>query len=208
VFIVFEGLDYTGKSTQIELVTEFLSRKGKHVIVTGEPGSAPGLEFVEELVKQPDLDATAGLLAFGMDRAQHVAKVIKPALEAGQIVLCSRFTLSTDVYQGSLFGLDAGVIAMLNHITTGGLLPDIQLVFDIDYATWKTRKIAAHASRSEDFIENRVGAQFEQTRAAYLEVADRDTAFTYVIDAGGTREEVFGSIARIIEGREVVSPDR
>lgn len=138
-FIVFEGIDGSGKTTQAKAIAEWLPTsglipEGRKVMLTREPGATPVGATIREMVLhgRDDLDPVAELLLFAADRAQHVATVIKPALERGDWVVCDRFTVSTIAYQGYGRGHDLQVIDQVNAISTGGLEPDLVIWLFLD----------------------------------------------------------------------------
>ena len=138
-FIVFEGIDGSGKTTQAKAIAEWLPTsglipEGRKVVLTREPGATPVGATIREIVLhgRDDLDPVAELLLFAADRAQHVATVIKPALERGDWVVCDRFTGSTIAYQGYGRGHDLQVIDQVNAISTGGLEPDLVIWLFLD----------------------------------------------------------------------------
>ncbi len=133
-FIVVEGGDGSGKSTLIKNITEFLSGFGYNVVVTNEPGGTKLGRSFRQLLLDPDnknLSVPTELLLFAADRAQHVEEVIKPALERGDFVVCSRYIYSTVAYQGFARGIDRLTIDLLNNIATGGLRPALVLLLDL-----------------------------------------------------------------------------
>lgn len=135
MFITFEGIEGTGKTTQITRVKEYFEAQGREVFLTLEPGgSRVGRELRKMLlhVDNKDLTPITELFLYLADRAQHIAQVIRPELEAGKVVLCDRFADSTVVYQGYGRGLDTKVLQQLNEVAVDGLWPDLTIVLDID----------------------------------------------------------------------------
>ena len=135
MFITFEGIEGTGKSTQITRVKEYFESLGKEVFLTLEPGgSRVGQELRKMLlhVDNKDITPITELFLYLADRAQHIAQVIRPELEAGKVVLCDRFADSTIVYQGYGRGLDTKVLQQLNDVAVDGLWPDLTILLDID----------------------------------------------------------------------------
>lgn len=133
-FIVIEGGEGSGKSTQVQLLGEALRRLGEEVLLTFEPGDTPAGRAIRNVL----LDTPAGLTAltelflFCADRAQHVAEVIRPALAAGKIVISDRYEVSTWVYQGYAGGVGVEEVERLNEVATGGLHADLTIILDID----------------------------------------------------------------------------
>ena len=141
IFITIEGIDGCGKTTHAELLARWLSERGEPVLRTREPGgTALGLELRNLLLKPGRaIEPAAELLMYLADRAQHVAEVLRPALAAGQVVVCERYADSTFAYQGYGRGLDLATLRRLNDVSTGGLLPDLTLLLDLDPAEARRR---------------------------------------------------------------------
>lgn len=133
-FITLEGPDGSGKSTQLELLAIYLRQNGREVVCTREPGGSEAAERLRQLVLDPQLaiDARTETLLYLAARADHLDKVVRPALSAGKIVLCDRFSDSTLVYQGFVRGLPLTELQQLNVFATGGLEPDLTLLLDGD----------------------------------------------------------------------------
>ena len=150
IFIVFEGMDGSGKTTQLALIAEWLKGKtDRQIVCTREPGDTPLGAKIREFVLNNEMDSLTELLLFNADRRQHVAEVITPALQSGAIVLCDRFTMSTTVYQGYAKGIDHNMVICANMVGRGGsragCVPDLTLVLGVKIATalarLKNRKI-------------------------------------------------------------------
>ena len=140
-FIVFEGGDGSGKSTQARVLARRLRRRGYPVLLTHEPGGTPLGEALRRLLKgRSDISPLSELLMFSAARAQLVDKVLLPALQEGVVVICDRFTASTLAYQGYGRGLDLGLIQQLNLTATMGLLPDMTLLLDVPIEQGLARK--------------------------------------------------------------------
>lgn len=134
-FITFEGPDGSGKTTQIDLLEEYLIGQGHRVLVTREPGGTAIGEAIRDIILDRDnqeMDAITEMLLYAASRAQHVSQLIRPALEAGKIVLCDRFVDSSIAYQGFGRGLGMEIVERANRIALQGILPDLTLFFDID----------------------------------------------------------------------------
>jgi len=143
VFITFEGQDWSGKSTQAALLVESLRRDGREVVATREPGGTPVGESIRTLVLNgPEMSAWAEAALFAAARAEHVAAVIRPALERGAAVVCDRYLDSSVVYQGIARGLGAERVLELNLGVTDGLLPDRTFVLNVDLETARARHSA------------------------------------------------------------------
>jgi dTMP kinase len=194
LFITFEGGEGSGKSTQLRRLASRLEAAGLPVRVVREPGGTAVGEAVRALLLDPEhvaLDATAELLLYEASRAQLVADIIEPALEAGEIVLCDRFFDSTTAYQGHARGLDLDNVRRLNSIATGGLAPDRTLVFDIDPRLGIERATRHGADRLEG-----EGLHFhEAVRAGFLAIAAEEPDRVRVVDASGAPDEVACRVA-------------
>ena len=175
-FLTLEGVDGAGKSTHIEFIADAVRTKGAHVVVTREPGGTDLAERLRAVVLGEPL------LVFAA-RADHVARVIKPALAAGHFVICDRFTDATAAYQGAGHGVSAELIARLADAAHPGLRPDRTLVFDCPYEVSSAR--LAKAGRALDRFEREDRAFFERVRSAYLALAKSESGRIRVIDASG-----------------------
>ncbi|MBI4060788.1 MAG: dTMP kinase [Elusimicrobia bacterium] len=172
VFIVLEGPDKSGKSTQARMLAEALRAKGREVLHTREPGGTSVAEGVRRVLLDPNLtiDPLTELFLYEASRAQHTSEKIRPALEAGKIVVSERFTMSTDAYQGAARGLGLAITATLNKIATGGLRPDLTVLLDIPAAEFDSRDPGRELDRLE-----RESADFRgKVRRGYLKAAKAD----------------------------------
>ena len=165
LFIVLEGPDKSGKSTQARLLVERLRAQGFPVEHTREPG---GTSFAEEvrrilLSTEHQVRPVAELLLYEASRAQHTDEKLRPALAAGAVVVCERYTLSTTVYQGYARGLDLKLIDTANRLATGGLRPDLTFVFDIPDSEFDARD----TGRAHDRLENEPAAFRRRVRDGY-----------------------------------------
>lgn len=196
LFITFEGADGSGKTTQIELLDEYLLGKKKKTLLTREPGSRGlGTKIREILLNyEGEVSSTAESFLFLADRAQHVDRIIKPALEEGRIVLCDRHTDSTLAYQGYGRQLDIERIKYLNDIATGGLKPDLTIVFDVDVETSMAR-----ITRSRDRMESAGIEFFNRVREGYLEIARLEPERVKVINANDKVENIHKKILELIK---------
>ncbi len=189
LFVVLEGPDASGKSTQLRLLAEALTGRGIQVVATREPGGTPLGEQLRELLLSPDspMGPLTELLLMMGDRHEHVEKVIRPALGSGKWVLCSRYTLSSLAYQGWGRGLDLDLIRRLNHLATGGLEPDHVFLLDLP------PQVAYERTRERDRFEGEGLAFFTQVRVGYLELV-RSVPRAHVIDGTLPPERVLGEI--------------
>ena len=194
-FVTFEGIEGSGKSTQIGLVREFLEGNGWSCLMTREPGGAGLGEGIQTVVlDRIDLriDPLAELFLFAADRVQHVAEVLRPALEEGRVVLCDRFTDATVAYQGYGRGVDKRVIEEVNRWATGGLSPDLTILLDCPVEVSMVR------AQGMDRFE-REGYEFHQrVRKGYLEIAREEPQRVKVVSGEGDERNVREEILRIL----------
>ncbi len=207
MFITFEGIEGTGKSTQITRVKEYFEAQGKEVFLTLEPGgSRVGQELRKMLlhVDNSDLTPITELFLYLADRAQHIAQVIRPALDAGKVVLCDRFADSTIVYQGYGRGLDTTVLRQLNEVAVDGMWPDLTIVLDINPEIGLKRAMLRNLEDGKAKEEGRFEAEHisfhNRIREGYLTWAAINRDRISVANADGTPEEVFERIQTIIDG--------
>jgi dTMP kinase len=170
VFVTFEGQDWSGKSTQAALLAERLRGEGRDVVSTREPGGTPVGEAIRALVLDgPEMSAWAEAALFAAARAEHVAAVIRPALERGADVVCDRYVDSSVVYQGIARGLGAERVLELNLAVTEGLLPDRTFVLDVDPDTARSRHSAGldRIEREHEEFRRAVAEGFRRLPALY-----------------------------------------
>ena len=178
-FIVFEGGEGSGKSTQAKALQERLRKVGYNALLTHEPGGTKLGDKLRRWVKWGrDITIPTELLLFLASRSQLTANVIRPALERGTIVVCDRYTGSTLAYQGYGRGIDLDLLKSLNTFATDGLEPDLVLFMDLDAAEGLTRK-----KRKWDSFEREEFIFHQRVREGYLEIAAANTANWIVIDA-------------------------
>lgn len=206
MFITFEGIEGTGKSTQIARVREYFEQQGREVLLTLEPGgSRVGVELRKMLlhVDNKDITPITELFLYLADRAQHVGQVIRPGLEAGKVVLCDRFADSTIVYQGYGRGLDTTMLKELNEVAVDGLWPDLTIVLDIDPEEGLKRATLRNLEEGKAKEEGRFEAEHlsfhNRIRQGYLTWAAFNRERIRVVDASGTPDEVFAQIRAAIE---------
>jgi dTMP kinase len=201
-FITLEGGEGTGKSSQAARLAERLGTAGFTVVRTREPGGSPGAEAIRSLVVSGDGDAwsarTEVLLMFAA-RSDHLERVIKPALERGDWVICDRFADSSRAYQGVGGGIEQGFIEMLDAVVVADDQPDLTLVFDLPVKTGLAR--AMGRGEAETRFE-RKGLEFHQRlREGFLAIAAMHPERCAVIDADGSIEAVADRIWAQVEGR-------
>lgn len=206
MFITFEGIEGTGKSTQIARIREYFEAQGREVVQTLEPGgSRIGAELRKMLlhVDNREITPTTELFLYLADRAQHVGQIIRPALEAGKVVLCDRFADSTIVYQGYGRGLDTSMLKELNGVAVNGLWPDLTIVLDIDPEIGLKRATLRNIEDGKAKEEGRFEAEHlsfhRRIREGYLTWAAFNRKRMRVIDAAGTPEQVFARVKAAIE---------
>jgi dTMP kinase len=193
-FVTVEGIEGVGKSTQAGLIARYLRDGGFPVVETREPGGTPVGEGIREILLRPaptPMDAATELLLMFAARAEHIARVVGPALAGGAWVVCDRFTDASYAYQGGGRGIPPARIAVLEDFVQGQLMPDLTILLDapLDVARARTRG----RGRSDRF-ELEGLRFFEAVRAAYLERARRDPRRIRVIDASLTMDEVAAAI--------------
>jgi len=210
-FVTFEGLDGSGKSTQIEKLARSLRAHGVSVTVTREPGGTASGEKIRDVLLH---SATSGLsplaemaLMFA-SRAQHIQEVILPALAEGRVVLCDRFTDSTEAYQGGGRRLGSKPVLQLHEILCANLQPDLTILLDnevsfsVERARRRNRKQKnSRSEKDENRFEQESRAFFGRVRAAYLAIAAREPHRVQVINARGTPRETHAAIMELVRKR-------
>jgi dTMP kinase len=215
-FITFEGLDGTGKSTQMRKLAAVLRAAGNKVVETREPGGTATGEKIRRVLLD---SATEGLSPFAemalmfASRAQHIAEVIQPALDRGQIVLCDRFTDSTEAYQGGGRKLGSEVVLALHRELCGDLQPDLTILLDSDPAmsvgrARRRNRRASHGNKAgkhhadENRFEQQNRAFFGRVREGYLAIAAREPQRVVALDASGTPGQTHRRILEVV-GRKL-----
>ncbi|HRN28378.1 MAG TPA: dTMP kinase [Terrimesophilobacter sp.] len=194
IFITFEGGDGSGKSTQAELLETWLTDASHTVIRTREPGGTPVGDELREIVlhSKGDIAPRAEALIFAASRAQHVAEKVRPALEAGHIVIMDRYLDSSVAYQGVARGLGADAVRDISLWATENLLPDLTIVLDLDENTGRDR---LNDSRTRyDRLEAEERGFHERVRAAYLDLADAEPGRFIVLDASEPVDDIAAAI--------------
>jgi dTMP kinase len=204
IFITFEGIEGSGKTTQIQMLSNHLDEQGFEHLLTREPGGTVIGDHIRRLVLNPahnDMTPTCELLLYTAARAQHVEQVIRPALEQGRVVLCDRFRDATLAYQGYARGLSLDVIRHLHQIDVLSLQPTLTVLFDIEAKAALERARSRDHTRSEDEtrFEQEDLAFHERVRAGYLELARQEPRRFTVIDARGTVSEVHPRVLAAIQ---------
>lgn len=202
LFITFEGIDGCGKSTQLQLLATQLRQQGYEVVVTREPGGTVIGEDIRQLLisdASVHIAPTTELLLYVAARAQHVAELIEPSLEAGRIVISDRYTDSTVAFQGYGRGLRLAVIQELNRFATGGLVPDVTIVFDLDPATARLRSGTRPVGGLLGAFDDQHADFHERMRAGYLKMAEIEPSRIRVVDASGSAEETHLSVMALVQ---------
>lgn len=203
-FITFEGIDGSGKSTQMRLLANFLREQGSEVVVTREPGgTAVGVRLRAALLDAQELvDPLTELLVFAADRAQHVRRLLRPALELDQIVISDRYADATIAYQGAGRGFRPELISEIVALATEGLKPELTLLFDLTVAEASLRTRRRSESNRKGAKADRLDAEDEafhtRVRNAYLELAAAEPERFRIIDAGGSAEETQTEVKKTI----------
>lgn len=213
-FITFEGLDGTGKSTQMRKLAAVLRAAGHKVIETREPGGTATGEKIRRVLLDSSTEGWAPMAEMALmfaSRAQHIEEVILPALERGQVVLCDRFTDSTEAYQGSGRKLGSAVVMELHRLLCGGLQPDLTILLESDVAKslGRARRRNEKASRSasknpgkhhsdENRFEQQNRAFFARVQEGYREIATREPHRVAVVDASGTPQQTHRQIVEVV----------
>jgi dTMP kinase len=190
-FVVFEGGEGAGKSTQAKLLAEALRERGIEALLTREPGGTPGAEAIRALLLDPpgtDWPTPAEALLFAAARADHVARAIRPALEAGQWVISDRFLDSSRAYQGGGGGVADEDILMLHRIGSGGLLPDVSFLLEAA-PEQVARRLARRDGDESDAIGGRDPAYHSEVAAAFARIAAAEPARFVRIDGTGEIEQ-------------------
>lgn len=211
-FITFEGIEGCGKTTQIRLLAEALGRAGKTVTLTREPGGCQIADKIRAILldaANSSMTPLAELLLYAAARAQHISEVITPALAAGSIVLCDRFTDATVAYQGFGRNLDPAVINILNDIAAGSCRPDITILLDCPVNIGLGRAIARIEAadscgtgkpREERFERESLGFH-EKVRAGYLSLAANEPERFILIDGSSDIDRTATKILRAVTDR-------
>jgi dTMP kinase len=204
-FITFEGGEGVGKSTQAARLAARLRGLGVACALTREPGGSPGAETLRKAllrgVVEP-LGPVAEALVFAAARVDHVDKLVRPALEAGEWVVCDRFVDSTRAYQGALGDVDPSLIAALERVAVGDVMPDMTLILDLPAATGLARAARRRASGAVDRFE-KLGTDFhDRLRRAFLDIAAAEPERCFVVDASADEaaieREIWGYVSRAL----------
>lgn len=207
VFITFEGVEGCGKTTQIKFLEAYLKQKGRDVRLTREPGGTP----IGDRIRAILLDSKSGgmtpiteLLLYAAGRNQHIADVIKPALDSGKVVLCDRYADATTAYQGAARRIDPKIIGDLHAIATGGLMPKLTILLDLPaeagLSRARRRNEKGGTTDSEGRFEKEEIEFHKRVRDGYLNIAKAEPQRVKVFDATMPVEEVSKKISVLVEG--------
>jgi len=201
--ITVEGVEGAGKSTQVETLRAYLGARGVSVLATAEPDGTPLGASIRRVLGEVDrVTSLTEALLFAASRAEHVQRVIRPALAAGQVVLCDRYVDSTVAYQGYGRGISLETIAQLNRLATEGCLPDLTLVLDLDVAEGLRRVRARRGALAACDPFERLAIEFhERVRKGYWAIRDREPERVTVVDADRAPAVVAADLARIVAQR-------
>jgi dTMP kinase len=212
-FITFEGLDGCGKSTQLERLAQALRAQSLPVVMTREPGGTTTGEKIRDILLDTSTTGLAPMAELALmfaSRAQHIKEVVQPALDAGNILLCDRFTDSSEAYQGGGRKLGSEPILELQRVLGEGLQPTLTILMDSDVAASierARRRNKTHASKigapegDENRFEQESRAFFGRVRSAYLAIAVREPQRVVVVDARGSPDETHRKIVEIVQRR-------
>lgn len=199
-FIVFEGVEGCGKTSQMKLCAEWLQSLGISVVLTREPGGTElGLDLRRLLLQKTEdkpIAEVTELLLYAADRSQHVAQELKPKLAQGKYILCDRYVDSTIAYQGYGRGLDMDLIHQLNYIATGGLSSDITIWLDVDVEVGLSRKRGENVGL--DRIEQETMAFHRRVQQGYADLAKSSPSRIFSVDGSSSKEIVHKKIQEIL----------
>ncbi len=197
MFIVFEGPEGCGKSTQARLAAKAFVERGIETVSAREPGGTPLGEKLREIIlgSSDRIDLRAEVLLYMGSRAQMVDEIIRPALEAKKVVLCERFLSSTIAYQGVAGGADLEAIEHMGSFATGGLEPDLTIVIDVEV------KEGLKRAGTPDRVEDRGEEYHEKVREGFLRMAKENSDAFVVVDGSGSEEEVHKRVMAAIDKR-------
>jgi len=209
-FITFEGLDGSGKSTQLRRLKEWPQSNGLGVTATRQPGGTRVGDRIRALLLDSRTDSLSSFAELGLmfsDRAQSIAEVIEPALEAGHIVLCDRFTDSSEAYQGGGRQLGSQIVRDLHASLCKGLQPDLTLLLLPDFdrsltrARQRNQRAVAATGSDENRFEKESSAFYRRVFDKYQEIAAREPLRVVAIDSDGSIDEVHQSVVQVVQGR-------
>ncbi|MFZ5568939.1 MAG: dTMP kinase [Thermodesulfobacteriota bacterium] len=205
MLITLEGIEGSGKSTQVRHLVDFMREMGYECLVTREPGGTRLGQKIRTILLDPantDVEPLAELLLYAADRAQHIQQIISPALAKGMTVICDRFCDATTVYQGYARGLDLGTIDQLHRIVLNGLIPDLTLLFDLPVEIGLSRAFSAVGSgdrrESETRFEQEALAFHERVRNGYLSLARLNPERFRILNAARAETDVRHQMIHVV----------
>ncbi len=209
LFVTFEGGEGAGKSTQIRRLADVLRSRGHDVLLTREPGGSPGAEAVRHVLLSGAAEAFGTrmeAILFAAARNDHVEEVIRPALEAGRIVLCDRFMDSSRVYQGITGNLEPDFIETLQRVAVNGVMPDCTLILDLPARAGleRARRRGAAGDVAPDRFEKEEVETHEKRREAFLDIAAREPERCHVVNAMQGEQALADEILSIVD--QLVAP--
>ena len=200
-FITFEGIDGSGKSTQLSMLSGNLRSRGVNVITTREPGGTPlGRRLREAFLEtEENIAPMAELLSFAADRAQHVEFLIKPSIAEGRVVISDRYADATFAYQGAGRGFPEDKVLQVIELATGGLKPDLTLFFDIPVQEAIQRmRVRDEAQAKKNRMDEETTDFYTRVRTAYLRIAEREPDRFKIVDAVGSVEEIQARVVEVV----------
>jgi dTMP kinase len=205
IFITLEGPEGAGKSTLLKLISKQLEGQNFAHVITRDPGGTALGRQIRRILTNGEMaiERTAELLLFQADRAQNVAEIINPALSKGLLVFCDRFTDSTLAYQGFGRGIDLNLIEQLNQVATGGLTPDLTVLFDLK----SEEGLARLRPGSEDRLEKEALAFHQRVREGYKQLSSKDPKRWRVLDASKPLTTVLSSFKKVLAEKLEISLD-
>jgi dTMP kinase len=215
LFITFEGLDGSGKTTQIKRLAAWMQKRGHSPVLTRQPGGTATGDRIRALLLDSGSTPVAPMAEMALmfaDRAQAIAEVIEPALAAGQIVLCDRFTDSTEAYQGGARGLGSETVLALHRLVCGNLQPDLTLLLlpslesSLERARRRNERQIAREGTNENRFEQEKEAFFSRVWQAYRDIAIRESERVALIEGNLTIEDVHEQIVEAVSERLVSIP--
>jgi len=205
MFITFEGIEGSGKTTQLRHVADFLKKRGHDCVITREPGGTRIGEKIRAILLDPaskGMDPLTELLLYTADRVQHVKELLEPSLAIGKTVLCDRYFDATVVYQGYARGLDIELIKRLHRLLSAGLRPDITFLLDLPAEAGLSRAWAqidnGNRTGKETRFEKEALSFHEKVRAGYLALARKEPERFRIIDAGRNAADVQKDILKVL----------
>lgn len=204
-FITFEGIEGSGKTTQIKRLTERLQQQGHKLLQTREPGGCPIADQIRRILLHPDnaaMVSRAELLLYAAARAQHIEQIVRPALQCGKIVICDRFTDATLAYQGNGRGLDCNLINQLNQLAAGDCRPGLTLLFDLPVTTGLDRAWQRE-TQQQDCSEGRFEREqldfHQRIRDGYLAMANAEPERFKIVDAAQPTDLVWQQVSKLVD---------